>query len=957
MKEICLECLSINEPRPAQLLAIIRILSTSSLQLIVSMIALIFAPQVLLVSFFCLVFLPVQVYSAGPQHFESSFSTCPLSCSVTGSDPANWVYYHDEHALDSCTETSLLQLNVYNPVDDPNTHLTFRSCAVTQLNLNKRQALSSNVTAESPSANSCTNQVKAIEVTRDLQLFSYGTSTGSSSAPSALKALAAYLTQQDYCLPANTPTNLFVKSGSVIAGVYVGTQIQRQSVATIIEKLASSVPQGAQIALQLCNNRTTETFGLYLDTKGDLTTVQMALSQLNSAKCFNGTLQTGWKDTPVSIIPAGEISIKPSTGPTKRGLSFPELDRRATCTYIQAQSGDGCYSLAQACGISQTQLQNYNGGASFCNNIQLGQYVCCSAGTLPDFSPQPQPNGACTTYTVQSGDTCSAITNSHSMSVDQLNSRNAQTWGWVNCPTLFIGQVICLSTGTPPMPAPVSGAVCGPQVPGTAKPSDMSTLSGLNPCLLNACCDIWGQCGTTSDFCVNDPAASGAPGTALPNTNGCISNCGYNIVNNSTKPASFMRIGYYESFNLQRPCLTMQPSQINTSKYTHVHFAFAGVTTSFQVDISAVQTVFNSFKLVTGVKKILSFGGWSFSTSQDSYPIFRNGVTAANRQTFVTSVVNFVAANGLDGVDFDWEYPGAPDIPGTPPGSPTDGPNYLAFLQLLRQQLPAGKTISIAAPASYWYLKGFPIASMSSVVDYIVYMTYDLHGQWDYLNSFSDPGCPAGNCLRSHVNWTETMSAFSMITKAGVPTNKIAVGMALYGRSFQMTTPGCHTEMCTYTGPNSTATPGQCTETAGYIANAEINAIIASPARNPLQYSDPVSGNILVYDTTQWVAWMNPSTYASRLSQIQGFNFGGTSDWAMDLDGTINGPASSGSVVSSKTASGSSIIGSKTSSVISSAHASASSSGIVVSSAHSTAPNPSSLRSSPAASSAHSSAH
>jgi GH18 family chitinase len=39
------------------------------------------------------------------------------------------------------------------------------------------------------------------------------------------------------------------------------------------------------------------------------------------------------------------------------------------------------------------------------------------------------------------------------------------------------------------------------------------------------------------------------------------------------------------------------------------------------------------------------------------------------------------------------------------------------------------KEISVAAPASYWYLKGFPIKLMASVCDYIVYMTYDLHGQ------------------------------------------------------------------------------------------------------------------------------------------------------------------------------------------------------------------------------------
>jgi chitinase len=134
----------------------------------------------------------------------------------------------------------------------------------------------------------------------------------------------------------------------------------------------------------------------------------------------------------------------------------------------------------------------------------------------------------------------------------------------------------------------------------------------------------------------------------------------------------------------------------------------------------------------------VSFGGWSFSTDYDTFPIFRQGVTAAQRQAVATKVVAFVVNNGLDGVDFDWEYPGAPDIPGIPPGSPQDGPNYLAFLQQVRAALPAGKTIGLAAPASFWYLKGFPIAAMSKVVDYIVYMTYDMHGQWDYGNAWSE---------------------------------------------------------------------------------------------------------------------------------------------------------------------------------------------------------------------------
>lgn len=71
----------------------------------------------------------------------------------------------------------------------------------------------------------------------------------------------------------------------------------------------------------------------------------------------------------------------------------------------------------------------------------------------------------------------------------------------------------------------------------------------------------------------------------------------------------------------------------------------------------------------------------------------------------------------------------APDLPNIPPGLESDGPNYLNFLQKLRSNWPDDKSISVAAPASYWYLKAFPIAEMAKSLDYIVYMTYDLHGK------------------------------------------------------------------------------------------------------------------------------------------------------------------------------------------------------------------------------------
>lgn len=72
---------------------------------------------------------------------------------------------------------------------------------------------------------------------------------------------------------------------------------------------------------------------------------------------------------------------------------------------------------------------------------------------------------------------------------------------------------------------------------------------------------------------------------------------------------------------------------------------------------------------------------------------------------------------------------------GAPAGKPDDGVNYLKFLGTLKGKLTTAQTLSIAAPASFFYLKNFPIQAISAHLDYIVYMTYDLHGN-NYSEQF-----------------------------------------------------------------------------------------------------------------------------------------------------------------------------------------------------------------------------
>lgn len=184
-------------------------------------------------------------------------------------------------------------------------------------------------------------------------------------------------------------------------------------------------------------------------------------------------------------------------------------------------------------------------------------------------------------------------------------------------------------------------------------------------------------------------------------------------------------MGYFEGWNRDRPCLHMNARQIDTGAVTHVHFAFVTLTADFGVSIDdKMKTHWQQFReLGSNTRKIASFGGWGFSTEPDTLHRFRDATKAENRLKFAENCIAFLKSEGLDGLDFDWEYPGAPDIPGVPPGTKEHADNYLEFLKLVRRRLPTGKELSIAIPASFWYLRPYPVEEIAKVVDYFVYMT------------------------------------------------------------------------------------------------------------------------------------------------------------------------------------------------------------------------------------------
>lgn len=102
--------------------------------------------------------------------------------------------------------------------------------------------------------------------------------------------------------------------------------------------------------------------------------------------------------------------------------------------------------------------------------------------------------------------------------------------------------------------------------------------------------------------------------------------------------------------------------------------------------------------------------------------------TAANRNTFVNNILAIYKQYNLDGIDIDWEYPGQSGSAGNTE-SPSDEENMLAFLKLLRAELPQGAKLSAAVQDTpFAGPDGRPIKDASGfaeILDWCLLMNYD----------------------------------------------------------------------------------------------------------------------------------------------------------------------------------------------------------------------------------------
>lgn len=153
-------------------------------------------------------------------------------------------------------------------------------------------------------------------------------------------------------------------------------------------------------------------------------------------------------------------------------------------------------------------------------------------------------------------------------------------------------------------------------------------------------------------------------------------------------------------------------------------------------------------------------------------------------------------------------------------------------------------------------------------------MSYDLHGTWDILNKW------AGPYLNAHTNLTEIGDALDLLWRNDIPSDKVSMGLAFYGRGFTANSPTCLTPGCTY---GSGSASRQCSHEVGILLNSEIVDIIAETGATPTLYSD-AAVKVLTYDNNQWIAYEDEDTLALKVNFAKSKCLGGVMVWAVSHD-------------------------------------------------------------------------
>lgn len=199
---------------------------------------------------------------------------------------------------------------------------------------------------------------------------------------------------------------------------------------------------------------------------------------------------------------------------------------------------------------------------------------------------------------------------------------------------------------------------------------------------------------------------------------------------------------------------------------THINYAFGHVNDTFDgVRIDNPERLKSIAALRAQnpqLRVLLSIGGWGSGRFSEM------AATDATRQRFAADCRRVVDEYALDGIDIDWEYPTQSSAGIS--SSPADTDNFTLLLRDIRKAIGKKHLLTMASVGSADYVN---FRDCIQYMDFVNVMSYDM-GNPPYHHSALYPSSISPRMTTSR--------AVQLHLDAGVPADKLVMGMPFYGR-------------------------------------------------------------------------------------------------------------------------------------------------------------------------------